>query len=60
LARITPHIRGKCKRYRRKKKTSMIESAQATLGGIKENSQSIKGAQTKLRGMKKNSKDPKF
>jgi len=44
LARITPHTGGKCKRQ---KKTSMIESAQATQGGIKKFS-IIKGAQTKL------------
>jgi hypothetical protein len=40
------------------KKTSMIESAQTTLGGIKEDSQSS-SAQTKLGGMKKNPKDRK-
>jgi hypothetical protein len=34
LARITPQTRGKCE-----KKTSMIESAQTTLGGMKENFQ---------------------
>jgi hypothetical protein len=40
LARITPHTGGKCKRH--KKKKLMIESVEATLGGIKENSQSSK------------------
>jgi hypothetical protein len=38
LARITPHTGGKCE----KKKKTMIKSAQATLGGIKENSQPSK------------------
>jgi len=42
------------------KKSSMIESAQTILGGIKENSQSIEGAHTKLGGMKKNPKDSKI
>jgi len=37
LARITPHTGGKCDEI--EKKTSMIESAQAILGGIKENFQ---------------------
>jgi hypothetical protein len=38
LARITPHTGSKCE----KKKKTMIKSAQATLGGIKENSQPSK------------------
>ena len=37
----------------------MIESAQAILGGIKENSQSSKVPEQIQRGMKKNPKDPK-
>ena len=43
------------------KKSSMSESAQTILGGIKENSQSIEGAYTKLGGHeKKNPNDPKI
>jgi hypothetical protein len=41
-------------------KTSVTESAQETLGGIKKKFSIIKGAQTKLGGMKKNPKDPKI
>jgi len=47
LARITPHTRGKCDDI---EKTSMIESAQTTLGHKRKFS-IIKGAQTKLGGM---------
>jgi len=47
VARITPHTGGKCKRHG-KKKTSMIESAQTALEGIKENSQSSKVSKQSL------------
>ena len=55
MARITPHTRGK---YEKEKKTT-IKSAQATLNGIKENSQPSKVPKQSW-GMKKNPKDPKI
>jgi len=56
LARIAPHTGGKCDDI---EKTLMIESAQVTLGGIKEilNHQRYPN---KDGGMKKNPKDPKI
>jgi hypothetical protein len=40
VAKITPHTGGKCNKYAKKKKSSLIEGAQTKLRGMKETKES--------------------